>query len=240
VPDGIEKVVMKLFIIIFVFVFILYNLQSNPKRDLLLGQSYVMVSETDPPTNAPTYDIPRHHQEVYVFGAESSGTRFLSRGVAVLFRNKLRWNGESPACKVIGDNKVAHVSLPWGSTCNGVIKVTQDFDICHHTFNGRHFANITNMLSLRENIRAVLVFRNETFTIKSILKNHCFMGQGVAQMEYDMAISLMNDAISAYPGRVIVVQYESLGESATWVRIGNFLGIKNIKVPLFKNGNKLR
>jgi hypothetical protein len=221
----------RLFIIFFVIVFTFYNLQSNNyKIDIRQGQYFVI---------APTYNISKHH-EVYIFGPESSGTRYLSRGIANLFENKLRWNGESPPCKMIGDNKVAHVSLPWGSTCNGRVKITQDFDICHHSFRGRHFANITNMLLLRKNIRAVLVFRNETFTKRSILKHHCFMGKKVANMEYDVAISLMNDAVEKFPDRVILVQYESLGDRETWDRIGSFLEIKdvNIKVPIFKNGNK--
>lgn len=176
---------------------------------------------------------------VYVFGPESSGTRYLSRGISLLYDKRNKWDGESPPCH----GNVQHISLPWGSVCNKARhRVVDDVDLCTKSIGGRWFANVTSVLLKDRSRKAILIARDNSFTLRSVTKHHCFLGQDVAQKEHDLAISLIRQAIDVVPNQVLLVSYESMANfpKHEWRRIVEFLGIDHGHLrhaPVFKNGN---
>ena len=69
---------------------------------------------------------------IFVFGLESSGTRYLARAVAKAIQPRTSWNGERPACVQLpisdgftdegvpgkqGRRTVYHISMPTGRFC---------------------------------------------------------------------------------------------------------------------------
>ena len=221
-----------LYVVSFLSILVITNLTlSSNKGGVVVTKGLTYIST---PTPTPIYD-----KEIYIFGSESSGTRYLSREVAKMLDSTLRWDGERPACKrVARGNKVVHVSVPWGMTCNGEINVLPSFDACDKVIVGRQFTNITHTLLSKVNRKAILIFREKEYSIKSIIKHHCFLGREVAFKEYDMAMTLMHDAIDYdFGDRLMVVKYEELGNILEWKKIAAFLGVGLRKTPRFKNGN---
>lgn len=183
------------------------------------------------------------HKRIYVFGAESSGTRYMSSGVAKLFDSTIEWSGYIPACRYINrDVSIQHVSLPSNGRCNGNIVVIPTVDKCEKLpTEYRWFANVTNILTLDKDAVAIVISRDGYFTKRSIAKNHCSMEMEVVEKEFDTANKIINHAIETFPERVLLVSYEilSLFPSHEWHRVENFLGIKRqSNYKPFKNGNK--
>lgn len=181
------------------------------------------------------------HKKIYIFGAESSGTRFLSSGVAFLFDNE--WSGLNPGCRYISrELSLQHVSLPSNGRCDGKIVVIPNVDKCSTLpTNFRWFANITNVLSLDENALAIIITRDSYFTQRSIAKNHCSMGSEIVKMEFDTSTSLINHALETFPTRTLLISYEvmSLFPTHEWYRIESFLNLKRRGTyKPFRNGNK--
>lgn len=215
--------------LIFFLIFMLFNILLNKQNTNTTTLS------------SPIYVI-KTPKEYYIFGTESSGTRFLSRNVAKIIDSNVKWDGEMPACRKIGNNgdKVVHVSVPWGGTCNGHIDIQQNFDICERSVRGRKFANITNTILTSENRKAIIVIREKEFVIRSIRKHHCFMSKEIAEREYKTSINLIQEAVNNLPAnRILVVKYENLGKRDVWGKISDFVGERNELVPVFKNGNNL-
>lgn len=50
---------------------------------------------------------------IIVFGLESSGTRYVSRGIAKLMHPESRWDGERPECYKKGRSAACVSSLLW-------------------------------------------------------------------------------------------------------------------------------
>lgn len=186
------------------------------------------------------HEVQKDYEQIYIFGTESSGTRFLSRSVASLFDNRLRWNGEMPACKRVADKKVVHVSLPWGDWCDGRIQIEQDFDICNKHIHGRKFANITNTLKSNDKRIAIIINRNKDYVIKSIRKHHC-KSENFTNMEYETAQSIIKRATEEISSRILQVEYERLDTDEEWFKILKFLNLskRKFKKPKFVNGNKI-
>ena len=181
--------------------------------------------------DASDADRPR---DVYVFGPESSGTRFLSRTIAgVVTGWTTLWDGEFPSCW--SESKpwtVQHISLPWGSTCQEhkgePDRIEDAVDMCASQPGGRWFANVTSALLAHTEARAVAIVREEQYTLPSVLEHHCD-DRGVALAQNVLARQLIDEAVApgAAGGRVLRVSYEAMSSDgrAQWSRIFDHLGV---------------
>ena len=123
--------------------------------------------------------------KVYVFGLESSGTRYVSRGIAQQINPVTTWDGQSPPCWSWRGNRVIHVSLPHGMYCSSEdlehpMSIVDNADVmCQpwvrpvpNTSRVRWIANITSTLMAAPEARAVIVTRPMIFQRVSKLSNH--------------------------------------------------------------------
>lgn len=171
-------------------------------------------------------------ESVYVFGPESSGTRYVSRVVSRMLTSEQNdWNGEFPACF----HGVQHISLPWGGVCDGALRVVRDVDLCSRRgpASNRWFANISSTLEKHPSARAIAITRNENDTLRSVMSHHCFMGKRVAEREHRLAMKLI-DQVKSHP-RVLHLKYEDI----EWARVVEFLHIDNYdleQIESFVNG----
>ena len=175
---------------------------------------------------------------VYVFGPESSGTRFLSRtiastiDVATNFSSSSSWDGENPACWDQSPPawKVEHLSLPWGGSCSSSGNenvIVDDVDLCSKNEFGRIFTNITSTLLARPLAKAVTIVRDVKYTLPSVVLNHC-TDVDVALGQNTLARQLIDDAAAALPSsQLLQVDYEAMSAAGhtEWRRIFNFLGL---------------
>ena len=181
---------------------------------------------------------------VYVFGLESSGTRYISRGIAKSIDEKTHWGGESPACWKHKDGDIQHISLPWGGTCDGHEKRTKkEVNLCsfpHHHPPGRWFANITNVLNGFPDRKAVVIVRVSEFTLPSVMKHHCFKGKEIAIEEEKYGRQIIREALEKVPDQILLTHYESMYyfSEYEWKRIYTHFNIRDPKPhPDFLNGN---
>ena len=176
---------------------------------------------------------------VYVFGPESSGTRFLSRTIASTLdvttnqSSSSSWDGENPAC---WDQhppawRVEHLSLPWGGSCSGHVGeenvVVDDVDLCSKNQFGRIFTNITSTLLARPTAKAVTIVRDVKYTLPSVVLNHC-SDADVALGQNTLARQLIDEAAAALPSsQLLQVDYETMSADGRteWTRIFDFLGL---------------
>ena len=183
---------------------------------------------------------------VFVFGLESSGTRFLSRAIASAIK-PTKWDGERPPCWRDSRWKIHHISLPWGGRCNNKSAsskfTTVSPDMCAvrgYPRKGRWFADITSIMRSNPRHRAVIIERNAEFSYLSSLKKYCpFPNASKAERDYGRA--LIRGALAAVPGQIMLVHYEALlwyGQHE-WMRIFEHIGLGETHHPLpeFRDGN---
>ena len=71
----------------------------------------------------------------FVFGLESSGTRFVARGLSRLLNRHTTWDGQSPPCWSYTGHSIQHISLPHGVACSdrdaeeGIV-IEANADVC--------------------------------------------------------------------------------------------------------------
>ena len=134
--------------------------------------------------HAMGHALPRK-KTVFVFGLESSGTRFVSRGIAQQLNPATRWDGQSPPCWSYRGHRVIHVSLPHGMYCSAEdlerpASIVQDADVMckpwvrpvSNDSRVRWIANITATLAATPDSHAVVVTRPMVFQRLSKLSNH--------------------------------------------------------------------
>ena len=184
---------------------------------------------------------------VFVFGLESSGTRFVSRAIASAIK-PTNWDGEKPPCWHDSRWKIHHISLPWGGQCNDKTAsskfTTVSPDMCavrgYPRRNTRWFADITSILRSNPRHRAVIIERNAEFSYLSSFKQHCpFPNASKAERDYGRA--LIRGALAAVPGQIVLVHYETLlwyGQHE-WMRIFEHIGLggNHHSLPEFRDGN---
>ncbi|GBG32647.1 TPR repeat-containing protein yrrB [Hondaea fermentalgiana] len=189
---------------------------------------------------------------IYVFGPESTGTRFMTRSLSKLFEPTSRWDGEYPACKTHIDPEgggyvnIQHLSLPWGGWCDGAIRIVPEIDMCNTLQKpkyGRFFVDIETLLKRVPNARAIVLSRDAKYTMRSVLKHHC-SNRIMAAKEHQTALDLISKAVESpeVGNRVLRVEYESLGllPELTWSQIMRFADIQrpaNFSPPAFRSGN---
>lgn len=182
---------------------------------------------------------------IYIVGIESSGTRYISRGVFNLFNNITRWDGEYPPCKHIRhDLMIQHVSIPFGNVCNGNIHVLQNIDLCTHIPKERFFLNVSNQLRLNKRDKAIIIVRDEYFTKRSISKKHCF-NKHYLELEFNQAKGIIKQTMNMFDDtrQLLVISYETMAQYPTreWKRILKFLRVERDHNYIeFKNANIIK
>lgn len=183
-------------------------------------------------------------RNIYIIGTESSGTRYVSRGIydVIKKRNGI-WDGERPPCKFVDHHlSIHHVSIPFGSYCDGFINILQHVDLCHKIPSNRFFLNVSNVLMMNKNDKAIIILRDSYFTKRSILKNHCYEKR-LLDVEYEMSIQIIKEAIDKFDNtkQLLVVNYETMAiyNEREWRRISDFLGAMYKEPLAFYNGNNL-
>ncbi|GBG32648.1 Hypothetical Protein FCC1311_088732 [Hondaea fermentalgiana] len=193
-------------------------------------------------------------ETIFVFGPESTGTRFMSRSLSKMLEPMSKWDGEAPACKVHEDPfhkihvKIQHISLPWGGYCDGAIHIVSDLDLCDKRQRlpfSHFFVDIEEVLRRTPHSKAIVLTRDPLFAMRSVLEHHCHEPE-VAAKERDAALELIRKAISSpdVGDRVLHVQYESLGviPRILWSQITQFFDLPQLEadaVPKFTSGNQL-
>ena len=183
-----------------------------------------------PPTSVPTALTVTESSSAmtYIFGPESSGTRFLSRTIAATTAStSISWDGENPAC---WSERVQHISLPWGQTCADHVGeadvIIPEVDLCSKSVSGRWFANVTGTLLAHATSRAVAIVRDLEYTLPSVIAHHCSDAE-VATRQNELARQLIEEAVEAVPDRILLVDYETLSVDgrSEWMRVFSYLGI---------------
>lgn len=168
-------------------------------------------------------------RHIFVFGLESSGTRYLSRALAHSITHT-NWDGEYPACWTHNSIKVVHYSLPWLRNCEFNTSFTaQAIDLCKTQPPFRFFANITALLKQTNDSKAILIVRNHKCRIPSVVKGHC-PNLTRAEMEHKKGAQIMRNALIAVPEQVLLINYDFFGTFTTylWHKIKSFLELDHI------------
>lgn len=212
----------------------------------------------------PRLKRPMHegHIKVFVVGPESSGTRYLTRGIAQLIDVNTTWDGEIPVCKRFrerGINKprtydIVHISLPLGGgTCNelDITPVPEDFETCERHDWGRYrvFYDTFDFLARNpHNARTIFITRDRSATIKSKLKYHCPNNPTGAGAEFDLALTLIRKHLlsNITHNSTLEIEYEEFDNFPllTWLKIVLFLDLHVLddhdlgKLPRFITGNQ--
>lgn len=119
---------------------------------------------------------------VFVFGLESSGTRFVSQALARALNPGTLWDGQSPPCWWWRGHRIVHVSLPMLGMCNPddydqpEAALLADANMCQPLPSEaplRWIANISSTLERAgEAARAVVVNRHHIFQRVSKMHKH--------------------------------------------------------------------
>ena len=124
---------------------------------------------------------------VFVFGLESSGTRFVSRAIARALNPNTLWDGQGGPCWWWRGHRIVHVSLPMFGICGPEEvdmhrdwpTVVSDADLCYEPSTDlrrsapRWIANITStVLRAGRAARAIVVTRSHIFQRVSKLNTH--------------------------------------------------------------------
>lgn len=183
--------------------------------------------------------------EVWIFGLESSGTRWLANAV---YRARhagdakaRKWDGEHPPCM----GKVNHVSLPWGQTCEAMrrsdgewplppVRVMQP-DMCAAQGKGRMQVDISGVLAADPTARAVFIVRPREAQEAGVVSNgHC-NHETALRAEGHQGEQLMIDAQRAFPERTVMTYYEDYcwRRREVWEQLQAFLGLDAIDPDTF-------
>ena len=184
------------------------------------------------------------HGPIYVFGPESSGTRFISRSIAKVLDPTADWDGELPPCHMTSGGGLQHVSLPFGQSCwdesylakwdaDGSPPLEKDVDLCSRTpSSSRWFADVTATLKARPQARAVIIVRDPEFSLDSVEVEHC-PERDRAVKEQVFARSLIRDALKEVPAQIVMINYENMFYFARyeWSRVFHHLGLDMDALP---------
>ncbi|GBG29805.1 Hypothetical Protein FCC1311_060252 [Hondaea fermentalgiana] len=188
----------------------------------------------------PAADKPRDEpRTLFVFGPESSGTRFIARALANASLPGAVWDGENPACWRHGALVVQHISLPWGSNCSKPMDYISRVNTCGEQKYGRIMPDIAETLRHFHSSRAVIITRDPGMTMRSVLRTHC-SNRTRAELEHAAALLSIEKALAApdLRGRVLHLQYEAFSAvpAYVWRQLKHFTGLEG-PAPEFHSGN---
>ena len=169
---------------------------------------------------------------VIVLGLESSGTRYLSRGIAKLQDPQSTWNGESPECYRAGPLEVEHVSLPFFAACNPHEETpVLAYSECEQKPRVRFIVNATEVMRRRPECKAVVVTRSAWERRSSTeSRKHCTLRSKNIEEERK-GWEQLHLALKTFPKRTRLISYEwfSTIPDYVWHHLSVFLELRHFR-----------
>lgn len=122
---------------------------------------------------------------MYIFGLESSGTKYVSHALSKLLHFSTTWDGQNPACWSYRGHSIQHISLPHGESCaagdaEGGMRIVAEADMCEvgpesaarDPPRTRWIVNVTSTLLAAPSCKAIVVTRSSVFQRMSKLFGH--------------------------------------------------------------------
>mmetsp|Transcript_22756 Transcript_22756/g.44684 ORF Transcript_22756/g.44684 Transcript_22756/m.44684 type:complete len:295 (-) Transcript_22756:477-1361(-) len=209
-----------------------------------------------------------HHFKIFIAGPESSGTRFLSRGIAQLLDPEVEWDGEFPICKRFQETSpapwqkrnrtfdIVHISLPLGGgSCMPddiyTIPIPETYDTCedHNWTPARVFYDTYEFLKAHPTTsKTIFITRDRPSVMRSKLSHHCVDNPEGAKIEIEHALGIIQRQLlsNVTKSNTLEIEYEEFDNFPllTWLKVVLFLDLHVLddynfnKLPFFKTGNK--
>lgn len=191
---------------------------------------------------------------VFVFGLESSGTKFvathIARGIAPTepgaFLHELlftaRSGGSATCWKGAGGSSVQHISLPSGCTCTTARyrSMIEGVDACEDEPLGRWVADVVATMRRHPACTGIVVERLQRYGHLSRASQHCDSEPLLREEEAAARRSLAPALANAREHRLLRVSYESLVNATTWQAIANHtrMAMPRAWPPAFRDGDR--